>query len=180
MKMKRWLYSLLDYGCDRATKIHIHLLSVKIHIYIYMIVYIYVYTYIYMYIHIYICIFTYIYIYICIHIYMHTYVQTNMCSYIHICMYMCAHMWRYTHMGWLQLVGSLKSLVFFAENSLFYRALLQKRPIILRSLLIVATPYTFEESDKVAETHVYIHKCMYIYACTYVLLYIFNLYIYII
>jgi len=29
----------------------------------------------------------------------------------------------------------------FAESSLFYRALLQKRPTILRSLLIVATPY---------------------------------------
>ena len=27
------------------------------------------------------------------------------------------------------------------QNSLFYRAFLQKRPIILRSLLIVATPY---------------------------------------
>jgi len=44
-------------------------------------------------------------------------------------------------MGWLQLVGSLKLQVSFAEYSLFYRALLQKRPIILRSLLIVATPY---------------------------------------
>ena len=33
----------------------------------------------------------------------------------------------------------------FAEYHLFYRALLQKRPIILRSLLIVATPYM--ESD---------------------------------
>ena len=31
--------------------------------------------------------------------------------------------------------------VFFAEYVLFYRALLQKRRIILRSLLIVATPY---------------------------------------
>ena len=30
-----------------------------------------------------------------------------------------------------------------AEYSLFYTALLQKRPIILRSLLIVATPYAF-------------------------------------
>jgi len=29
----------------------------------------------------------------------------------------------------------------FAEYSLFYRALLQKRPIILRSLLTVAAPY---------------------------------------
>jgi len=44
-------------------------------------------------------------------------------------------------MGWLQLVGSLKLQVSSAEYSLFYRALLQKRPIILRCLLIVATPY---------------------------------------
>ena len=45
------------------------------------------------------------------------------------------------HMEWLRLVGSLKLYVSFAEYRLFYRALLQKRPIILRSLLIVATPY---------------------------------------
>ena len=44
-------------------------------------------------------------------------------------------------MGWLRLVGSFKLQVSFAEYSLFYRALLQKRHIILRSLLIVATPY---------------------------------------
>jgi len=43
-------------------------------------------------------------------------------------------------MGWLRLVGSLKLKVSFAEYHLFYKALLQKRPIILRSLLIVATP----------------------------------------
>ena len=40
-----------------------------------------------------------------------------------------------------RLVGSLKLQVSFAEYSLFYRALLQKRRIILRSLLMVATPY---------------------------------------
>jgi len=34
-------------------------------------------------------------------------------------------------MGWLRLVGSLKLQVSFAEYRLFYRALLQKRPIIL-------------------------------------------------
>jgi len=34
----------------------------------------------------------------------------------------------------LQIIG------LFAEYSLFYRALLQRRPIILKSLLIVATP----------------------------------------
>ena len=32
--------------------------------------------------------------------------------------------------------------VSFAEYRLFYRALLQKRPIIFRSLLFVATPYS--------------------------------------
>jgi len=44
-------------------------------------------------------------------------------------------------MGWLRLVDSLKLHVSFAEYRLFYRALLQKRHIILRSLLIEATPY---------------------------------------
>jgi len=43
--------------------------------------------------------------------------------------------------GWLRLTGSLKLQVCFAGYSLFYRALLQKRPMISRSLLIVATPY---------------------------------------
>ena len=39
------------------------------------------------------------------------------------------------------IAGSLKWQVSFAEYRLFYRALLQKRPIILRSLLIVAILY---------------------------------------
>jgi len=41
-------------------------------------------------------------------------------------------------MGWLWLVGSLKHI---AEYSLLYRALLQKRHILLGSLLIVVTSY---------------------------------------
>jgi len=56
-----------------------------------------------------------------------------------------------TAMGRLQLAGSLKSLVTFAEYSLFYRALLAKRLIILRSLLIVATPYNSFQSSDVSE-----------------------------
>ena len=52
-------------------------------------------------------------------------------------------------MGWLWLVGSIKLYVSFAEYRLFYRALLQKRPIIVRSLLIVATPYP----------HLHLHLC---------------------
>ena len=47
----------------------------------------------------------------------------------------------YTAMGWLRLVGSSKIQVSFAEYRLFYRILLQERPILLRSLLIVANPY---------------------------------------
>ena len=45
-------------------------------------------------------------------------------------------------MGWLRLVGSLKLnlQVSFAEYSLFYTAVLHKRPVIWRSLLTVATP----------------------------------------
>ena len=39
-------------------------------------------------------------------------------------------------MEWLRLVGSLKFQVSFTGNRLVYRALLQKRPIILRSLII--------------------------------------------
>ena len=49
-------------------------------------------------------------------------------------------------MGWLRLVGSFKLYVCFAEYSLCYMALLQKRPIILRSLLFVATPYVDDRS----------------------------------
>jgi len=46
-------------------------------------------------------------------------------------------------MGWLWIVGSLKLWVSFAEYSLYYRAFLQKRPIILRSLLSEVTPYMY-------------------------------------
>ena len=41
-------------------------------------------------------------------------------------------------MGWLRLIGSLKLQVSFAEYRLFSRAFLQKRPVILRSLLTKA------------------------------------------
>jgi len=45
--------------------------------------------------------------------------------------------------SWARLVYGMKGKWYdsFAEFGLFYRALLQKRPTLLRSLLIVATPY---------------------------------------
>jgi len=44
-------------------------------------------------------------------------------------------------MGWLRLIGSSKLWVSFAKEPYKTDYSLQKRPIILRSLLIVATPY---------------------------------------
>jgi len=44
-------------------------------------------------------------------------------------------------MGWLRLVGSIKLPVSFAEYCLFYRALLQKRPVIVSILLTKSTRY---------------------------------------
>jgi len=61
-------------------------------------------------------------------------------------------MYTYTHlhrvhnvcgMGWLWLVGLIKLEVSCADYRLFYRALLQKRPIISSILLTKATPYAF-------------------------------------
>jgi len=44
-------------------------------------------------------------------------------------------------MGWLRLVGSVKLQVSFAKDPYKRDDILQKRPMILRSLLIVANPY---------------------------------------
>ena len=78
----------------------------------------------------------YIFVYICICIiYSYTYVYVHIL--INMYIYICFN--KYT-MGWLQSVGSLRLQVSFAEYSLFYRALLPKRPTLLRSLRIVATP----------------------------------------
>jgi len=44
-------------------------------------------------------------------------------------------------MGWLRRVGCLKTYVSLQNIGLFCRSLLQKRPIFLSILLIVATPY---------------------------------------
>jgi len=46
-----------------------------------------------------------------------------------------------SYIGWLRLVGSFRSKVIFAKEPYKKDYILQKRPIILRSLLIVATPY---------------------------------------
>ena len=62
---------------------------------------------------------------------------TGMSVMSHILMDLCKVM---SHMGWLRLVGSWKLQVSFTKEPYKRDDILQKRPIILRSLLIVATP----------------------------------------
>ena len=50
-------------------------------------------------------------------------------------------------MRWLRLVGSLKFQVSFAKEPYKRDDILQKRPIILKSLLIVATLFVYVKSD---------------------------------
>ena len=59
--------------------------------------------------------------------------------------------------GWLQLVGSLKLYVSFAKEPYKRDYILQKRPAILRSLLIVATPYRCQQLETSECMHVYMY-----------------------
>jgi len=62
-------------------------------------------------------------------------------------------------MKWLLLVGSLQSYVSFAKEPYKRDCILQKRRIILRSLLIVATPYLSAEASG-ALTLIYIWESL--------------------
>jgi len=100
-------------------------------------------------------------------------------EYLYMCIYEYVHIRLHTvrtpyDMGWLRLVGSLKLYVSFAEYHLFYRAFLRKRPIILRSLLIVATPYAYSvvalkcTTQKQYTRKYYVRVCI----CAYMSIYI--------
>ena len=57
----------------------------------------------------------------------------------------------------------LKITGLFAEYRLFHRALLRKRPVILRSLLMVATPYCFLQRKNMRHNEkdvMCIYKCV--------------------
>jgi len=56
-------------------------------------------------------------------------------------------------MGWLPSVGSLKSQVSFAKEPYKLDDILQKRPTILRSLLIVAKQETCNFKASYASSH---------------------------
>ena len=75
------------------------------------------------------------------------FVHVSVCLCVCICVYFsrhanvdaCTYMHRY-FMAWLRLVGSLNLQVSFAKEPYKRDDILQKRPVIFRSLLIVATP----------------------------------------
>jgi len=60
---------------------------------------------------------------------------------IHVCVRLPVYLHVDPYMGWLRLVGSLELQVSFAKEPYKRDYVLQKRPIILRRLFIVATPY---------------------------------------
>ena len=89
-------------------------------------------------------------------------------------------------MGWLRLVGSLQIYVSFAKEPYKRDCILQTRPMILRSQLIVATPYQYivpvyyiHVSIYVTRTciqflvcFVYTYKHVYVYKRTYIYIHI--------
>ena len=116
----------------RCISIHI-----SISVYKYTWAHIYIWVYIYTHTHIWLQVYmsSYIYIWVCIYTYM---IFTNTNEFITLD---CPN--HRQHYGVARISRLLKSLGLFCRISLFNRALLQKRPIILRSLLIVATPYAY-------------------------------------
>jgi len=117
------LYVRLHLSCMPRTCIHVYV-NLCVHVYMYMWIHAYMYT----------CIYE--FMCKCIHVYVNSCVHVFMCMWIHVYMYSCVlcvrlHLWHdrcsVTHNTY--------------EYRLFHRALLQKRRIILRSLLIVAIPY---------------------------------------
>jgi len=91
-------------------------------------------------------------------------------------------------MGCLRLVGFLKLQVSFAEYRLFYRALLQKRPIIVRSLLILGNDGCGDEAVMIIRLWIscmwwqntpssipsYLFTCLLVYLFTCLLVYLFT------
>ena len=72
-------------------------------------------------------------------------------------------------MGWLRVVGSLKLQVSFAKKPSKRDDILQKRPIIVRSLRIVATPCLWDQVSDIWDvarmwmsraTHMWINVCV--------------------
>ena len=118
-----------------------------------------------------ICVCVYVYVYLYIYIYTSIYVYMWVCiyMYIYILKSIQYRTWLYTHTNWI-LQHAAPS--YFGQGqrarrstlSLFYRALLQKRPMILRSLLMHVDRSAFEPNSIWLYTEV---NCIYNSTCLY-------------
>ena len=77
--------------------------------------------------------------------------------------------------GWIRLVGSLKSHVSFATEPYKRDYILHKRPVILRSLLIVATPYGYKRTFMTVSSEKMLHPRYLAYRETHIPQYTFKL-----
>jgi len=92
--------------------------------------------------------------------------KLRLCTYILKSACRSFHSWKVgACMGWLRWVGCLKIQVSLQNTGLFCRALLQKRPIFLSILLIVATPYVNQTQPSL---HDYSNVSFYIYRPLYI------------
>jgi len=73
---------------------------------------------------------TYVHIYVCLHIHMYIYTYICMCTYTHMHIYTCVNVYLYYKICSYTFIHVHIRHMSFAEYRLFYRALLQKRPII--------------------------------------------------
>ena len=112
----------------------------------------------------------------------HTYIQRYLCT---LCIFnsrcVCCAM-PATTMGWLPLIiGSLKLHVSFAKEPYKRDDILQKRPILFRSLLIVATPYASnycnQQSGGICSI-IFVYVCVYMGCMIYVCMCILHIYLY--
>jgi len=106
--------------------------------------------------------------------------EENMCV-CHICMHVCVclhkfhkvfsppkscvhlDMWNSGRgMGWLQLVGSLKLQVSFANEPYKRDYILRKRHVIWRSLLIIAIPYHLLSARTLTDISLSLYMSMYV------------------
>ena len=107
----------------------------------------------------------YAFIYVYTHMYTHMY-KKSMFTHIHTqalaamglhdtSYWLSWHIYQ-VHMGWLRLLDSLKLQVSFPKEPYKRDDILQKRPTILRSLRIVATPYQVDILTKVVTFYIYV------------------------
>jgi len=109
--IKLLLVLIVRYLFNVNTRYSVYYTYININVYIHIFIHTHMYTY------------TYVYIFTSIYINVYIYILTHIYIYIYISIYPTA-------MGWLRSVGSIKLQVSCAGYCLFYRVLLQKRPII--------------------------------------------------